>query len=128
MPAVAASAALTYARNTTARPQPRSPASRSGVTVMHHTLEDTSLFTGLRRLDGRLTAVTGRLTEEHHVIAGLLSRVDAALVALVTDPVRGMPAVRAAVDLLTDALLSHLSYEEHQILEPLARLGPAIYG
>lgn len=34
----------------------------------------------------------------------------------------------AAVDLLTDALLSHLSYEEHQILEPLARLGPAIYG
>jgi hypothetical protein len=95
---------------------------------LHHTLEDTSLFTGLRRLDGQLAAVTGRLTEEHHVIAGLLSRVDAALVALVTDPVRGMPAVRAAVDLLTDALLSHLSYEEHQILEPLARLGPAIYG
>jgi hypothetical protein len=95
---------------------------------LHHTLEDTSLFTGLRRLDGRLAPVTGRLTEEHHVIAGLLSRVDAALVALVTDPVRGMPAVRAAVDLLTDALLSHLSYEEHQILEPLARLGPAIYG
>jgi len=25
-------------------------------------------------------------------------------------------------------LLSRLSYEEHQILEPLARLGPAIYG
>jgi hemerythrin-like domain-containing protein len=95
---------------------------------LHHTLEDTSLFTGLRRLDGRLAAVTGRLTEEHHVIASLLSRVDAAPVALVTDPVRGMPAVRAAVDLLTDALLSHLSYEEHQILEPLARLGPAIYG
>jgi len=95
---------------------------------LHHTLEDTSLFTGLRRLDGRLAPVTGRLSEEHHVIAGLLSRVDAALVALVTDPVRGMPAVRAAVDLLTDALLSHLSYEEHQILEPLARLGPAIYG
>jgi len=95
---------------------------------LHHTLEDTSLFAGLRRLDSRLEPVTGRLTEEHHVIAGLLSRVDAALVALVTDPVRGMPAVRAAVDLLTDALLSHLSYEEHQILEPLARLGPAIYG
>lgn len=62
------------------------------------------------------------------MIAGLLSRVDEALVALVTDPVRGMPAVRAGVDLLTDALLSHLSYEEQQILEPLARLGPALYG
>jgi len=95
---------------------------------LHHTIEDTSLFTGLRRLDGRLAPVTVRLSEEHHVIAGLLSRVDAALVALVTDPVRGMPAVGAAVDLLTDALLSHLSYEEQQLLEPLARLGPSIYG
>jgi hypothetical protein len=38
-----------------------------------------------------------------------------------------LPAVSGG-DLLTDALLSHLSYEEHQILEPLARLGPAIYG
>ena len=98
------------------------------VVGLHHTIEDTSLFTGLRRLDGRLAPVTERLTEEHHVIAGLLSRVDAALVALVTDPVRGMPAVQAAVDVLTDALLSHLSYEEQQILEPLARLGSAIYG
>jgi alkanesulfonate monooxygenase SsuD/methylene tetrahydromethanopterin reductase-like flavin-dependent oxidoreductase (luciferase family) len=95
---------------------------------LHHTIEDTSLFPGLRRLDSRLAPVTERLHEEHEVIAGLLSRVDAALVSLVTDPVRGMPAVRAAVDLLTDALLSHLSWEEHQLLEPLARFGPALYG
>ena len=40
----------------------------------------------------------------------------------------GIPAVQAAADVLTDALLSHLSYEEQQILEPLARLGSAIYG
>jgi hypothetical protein len=32
------------------------------------------------------------------------------------------------VDLLTDTLLSHLSYEEHQLLEPLARFCPALYG
>ncbi len=51
-----------------------------------------------------------------------------ALIAPVTNPVRGMPSVEAAVDLLTDALLSHLSYEEHQLLEPLARFGPALYG
>jgi len=95
---------------------------------LHHTLEDTSLFTGLGRLDSRLSPVTARLHEEHEVIAGLLARVDSALVSLVTDPVRGMPLVRAAVDLLTDALLSHLSYEEHQLLEPLARFGPALYG
>jgi alkanesulfonate monooxygenase SsuD/methylene tetrahydromethanopterin reductase-like flavin-dependent oxidoreductase (luciferase family) len=94
---------------------------------LHHTLEDTALFPGLNRLDARLTPVTKRLHEEHEVIAGLLARVDAALVALVTDPVRGMPSVQAVVDLLTDALLSHLSYEEHQLLEPLARFGPVLY-
>jgi hypothetical protein len=31
--------------------------------------------------------------------------------------------LQAAIDLLTDALLSHLSYEEHELVEPLARLG-----
>jgi alkanesulfonate monooxygenase SsuD/methylene tetrahydromethanopterin reductase-like flavin-dependent oxidoreductase (luciferase family) len=95
---------------------------------LHHTIETTQLFPGLSRLDGRLAPVTARLDAEHEIIAGLLSRVDAALVALVTDPVRGMPAVQAAIDLLSDALLSHLSYEEHQLLEPLARFGPALYG
>jgi alkanesulfonate monooxygenase SsuD/methylene tetrahydromethanopterin reductase-like flavin-dependent oxidoreductase (luciferase family) len=94
---------------------------------LHHTLESTALFPGLSRLDSRLTPVTTRLHNEHEAIAGLLERVDAALVALVTDPVRAMASVRAAVDLLTDALLSHLSYEEHQLLEPLARFGPQLY-
>ena len=35
--------------------------------------------------------------------------------------------VQAAVDLLTDALLSHLSYEERELVEPLARLGPRVF-
>jgi hypothetical protein len=95
---------------------------------LHHTLEDTSMFPGLSRMDSRLAPVVGRLRSEHEAIAGVLSRVDAALVAMVTDPSAGMPALRAATDLLTDALLSHLSYEEHQLLAPLARFGPAIYG
>jgi len=30
--------------------------------------------------------------------------------------------VQAAVDLLSDTLLSHLSYEERELVEPLARL------
>jgi len=94
---------------------------------LHHTLESTALFPGLARLDSRLAPVTARLHAEHEVIAGVLNRVDSALVSLVTDPVRGMRIVRAAVDLLTDALLSHLSYEEYQLLEPLARFGPALY-
>ena len=95
---------------------------------LHHTLEDTALFPGLSRMDSRLAPVVDRLHSEHEAIAGVLSRIDAALVAMVTDPVTGMPALRAATDLLTDALLSHLSYEEHQLLAPLARFGAALYG
>jgi hypothetical protein len=39
-----------------------------------------------------------------------------------------MLELRSAVDLLTDTLLSHLSYEEGELVEPLGRLGPALYG
>ena len=93
----------------------------------HHTIEDQALFPGLRSLDRRLTPVVDRLHAEHLMIAGVLERVDTALVALVTLPVAGMPELRAAVDLLTDTLLSHLSYEEGELVEPLGRLGPALY-
>ncbi len=34
-----------------------------------------------------------------------------------------MKEVRASVDLLTDAMVSHLSYEERELVEPLARFG-----
>jgi alkanesulfonate monooxygenase SsuD/methylene tetrahydromethanopterin reductase-like flavin-dependent oxidoreductase (luciferase family) len=95
---------------------------------MHHTLEDQAMFPGLRSLDGRLAPVVDRLHSEHVAIAGVLARVDAALVALVTSPQAGMPELRAAADLLTDTLLSHLSYEERELVEPLGRLGPALYG
>jgi hypothetical protein len=45
-----------------------------------------------------------------------------ALVALVTAP-DGPAQLRAAIDLLADALASHLSYEERELVEPQARLG-----
>ena len=57
------------------------------------------------------------------MIAELLERVDAAMVAIVASQPDGMARVRAVVDLLTDALVSHLSYEERELVEPLARLG-----
>ena len=94
----------------------------------HHTIEDQSLFPGLRSLDKRLAPVVDRLHAEHLVIAGVLERVDGALVALVTSPATGMSALRSATDLLTDTLLSHLSYEEGELVEPLGRLGQALYG
>ncbi|HEX8496034.1 MAG TPA: hemerythrin domain-containing protein [Actinomycetales bacterium] len=89
----------------------------------HHTIEDTSMFPQLRHADRRLEPVIDRLQLEHEVIHEVLEDVDRALVALVAAPVAGLPGLRAAVDLLSDALLSHLSYEERELVEPLARLG-----
>ncbi|MDG4809672.1 LLM class flavin-dependent oxidoreductase [Micromonospora sp. WMMD1120] len=92
------------------------------IVTTHHTLEDQSLFPWLRARDPRLRPVVDRLEHEHHVIHDVLEGVDRALVAYVgsTD---GLAELRAAVDLLSDALLSHLSYEERELVEPLARLG-----
>ncbi|MEV6924974.1 LLM class flavin-dependent oxidoreductase [Dactylosporangium sp. NPDC051485] len=90
------------------------------VVTTHHTIEDVSLFPRLRAADPRLVPVVDRLEAEHHVIAEVLERVDAALVAMVTDP-EGIARVQEAVDLLTDTLLSHLAYEERELIEPLSR-------
>ncbi len=92
--------------------------------TMHHSIEDTSFFPQVRRADPRLGPVLDRLSEEHRVIHEVLDRVDAALVATVSDP-KGIAELGDAVDLLTDTLLSHLSYEERELVEPLARLGIA---
>jgi iron-sulfur cluster repair protein YtfE (RIC family) len=89
----------------------------------HHTLEDRSVFPHLRRSDEGLGPVIDRLEEEHEQIADLLERVDRALVALVAAEEDGIEGVGAAMDLLTDALLSHFSYEERELVEPLARHG-----
>jgi len=94
-----------------------------GNVTRHHTLEDRSVFPHLRRGDARLAAVLDRLGEEHEAIAEILERVDEALIDLVSSEPEGMAELRAAVDLLTDAMNSHFSYEERELTEPLARLG-----
>lgn len=85
----------------------------------HHTLEDQAMFPGLRRTDQRLGPVLDRLADEHRIIHDLLGRLDAALVDFVAG--EGDAALRRMVDQLSDALLSHLSYEERELSEPLAR-------
>ncbi|MEV4279124.1 LLM class flavin-dependent oxidoreductase [Actinoplanes xinjiangensis] len=92
------------------------------IVTTHHTIEDRSLFPHLRRSDPRLAKVVDRLEQEHHVIHEVLEGVDKALVTLVSAP-DGLPALREAVNLLSDTLLSHLAYEERELVEPLARLG-----
>jgi hemerythrin-like domain-containing protein len=89
----------------------------------HHVLEDRSVFPHLRSREPGLGPVIDRLEEEHEQIADLLDRVDAALVALVAAEEDGIDRVGRAMDLLTDALLSHFSYEERELVEPLARFG-----
>jgi alkanesulfonate monooxygenase SsuD/methylene tetrahydromethanopterin reductase-like flavin-dependent oxidoreductase (luciferase family)/hemerythrin-like domain-containing protein len=92
------------------------------VVTTHHTMEDVGVFPHLRHAMPKLAPVVDRLEQEHHAIHEVLEGVDRALVALVSEP-DGMKSLRAAVDLLTDSLLSHLSYEERELVEPLARLG-----
>ncbi|XVX20474.1 LLM class flavin-dependent oxidoreductase [Actinomycetota bacterium] len=97
------------------------------VVTGHHTLEDRSIFPHLRRSDPHLIDVIDRLEDEHHVIADVLEQVDQALVGLVgvepKDVGERLEALASAVDLLTDTLLSHLAYEERELIHPLARYG-----
>jgi hemerythrin-like domain-containing protein len=93
----------------------------------HHTLEDRSMFNFLRHRDPDAGPVVDRLAEEHEVIADVLEQVDRALVGLVAaeprDATERLELLSGAVDLLTDTLLSHLSYEETELLHPLAQHG-----
>ncbi len=97
------------------------------VVTGHHTLEDRSMFGHLRTRDPASAPVVDRLAEEHEVIADVLEQVDRALVGLVSaEPARAGAALEelsGTVDLLTDTLLSHLSYEERELLHPLATVG-----
>jgi hemerythrin-like domain-containing protein len=86
-------------------------------------LEDRSVFPHLRRREAALGPVIDRLEEEHEQIAELLEHVDQALVALVAAEEDGIDRVGRAMDLLTDALLSHFAYEERELVPPLDRHG-----
>jgi hypothetical protein len=88
----------------------------------HHELEDGAVFPHLRDADAGLAPVLDRLEDEHRVIHGIVERVDRALVDLVGNP-DDFAELREAVDVLTDAMLSHLAYEERQLVDPLARHG-----
>ncbi len=93
----------------------------------HHTLEDRSMFSYLRAVDPQAAPVVDRLAEEHVVIHDVLEEVDRGLVQLVAaEPagaVAALDAFATHVDVLTDALLSHLAYEERELLHPLATHG-----
>ena len=90
----------------------------------HHSLEDASVFSHLRRAEPDAVPVLDRLSAEHVVIHHLLDDVDRVLVALVQDGGgEALDAVEEALQTLGDRLLSHLAYEERELHGPLARHG-----
>ncbi len=92
------------------------------VVTHHHGLEDAAVFPRLRARERELSPVLDRLQEEHRVIHQVLDSVDRALVAFIGSP-GDLTELQEAADLLSDTLLSHLAYEERELLEPLARYG-----
>jgi hemerythrin-like domain-containing protein len=88
----------------------------------HHTREDVAIFPHLRRADPALAPVLDRLDAEHLVIHDVLEELDKALIGLVQDPTAFGP-IDDAIASLSDTLLSHLAYEERELIEPLVRLG-----
>jgi hypothetical protein len=80
------------------------------------------MFPHLTRREPQLKPVIDRLTEEHLVIHDAIQEVDRALTEHMTSP-ENHHGIQSAIDYLTDALLSHLAYEEQELVEPLARLG-----
>ena len=88
----------------------------------HHMLEDEAVFPHLRASEADLGPVLDRLADEHKIIHQVLNDVDQALVDHLRNPA-DLAGLQQAVDILTDTLLSHLAYEEAQLVEPLARHG-----
>jgi alkanesulfonate monooxygenase SsuD/methylene tetrahydromethanopterin reductase-like flavin-dependent oxidoreductase (luciferase family) len=90
--------------------------------TQHHGLEDGQVFPHLRRADPGLAPVIDRLEQEHVVIHEVIEGVDQALIDLVRSD-GDFTALQAAMDRLSETLLSHLAYEEEQLVEPLSRYG-----
>jgi hypothetical protein len=90
--------------------------------TQHHSMESGGIFPYLRSSDQGLVAVLDRLDQEHQVIHDVLEAVDQALVGLAQRP-DDLSGIQEAVDVLTDTLLSHLAYEERELIGPLSRFG-----
>lgn len=91
------------------------------VVETHHLIEDRRMFVDIATADPTLQPVIDRLSEEHRVIHDILERLVDRLVALY-DGSAAVEDVAGGVRELQAALLSHLDYEEEELLEPIGRL------
>lgn len=93
----------------------------NGVTHHHH-LEDEGIFPHLRKSDEALGPVLDRLGAEHLEIHDAIEAVDTALVRHMNEPT-DFEGIESALEVLSNTLLTHFSYEEEQLVEPLSRHG-----
>ena len=63
-----------------------------------------------------------RLAEEHLEIHDAIEAVDTALVRHMNEPT-DFSGIEQAIEALSEALLTHFTYEEEQLVEPLSRHG-----
>lgn len=91
------------------------------IVTMHHTIETQHLFPMMGALEPSLQPVLDRLTAEHETIHEVLVTLDGLLLHMINDST-GAAAVAAEARRLQTALLSHLAYEETELLDPLGRL------
>jgi hemerythrin-like domain-containing protein len=91
------------------------------IVTMHHTIESRYVFPDMATLEPTLQPVLTRLHEEHEVVHEILVSLDGLLVRMINDN-DGATAVAAEARRLQAALLSHLGYEEEELLDPLGRL------
>ena len=94
----------------------------------HHTLEDRSMFAFLRQRDpdaapGGRPAGRGARGDRRRARAGRPRPGRAGRRRAARGERTAWRSSPSAVDLLTDTLLSHLSYEERELLHPLAQHG-----
>jgi hypothetical protein len=108
-------------------------ASYCRIVTIHHAVEDTHMFPGLAAVAPSLQSVLDRLEAEHLVIAEVLERFDRALVDLVRETdgsavpsSAGTAEINALAGELGDVLLSHLAYEEDELMEGLALMPRSI--
>jgi hemerythrin-like domain-containing protein len=93
------------------------------VVAVHHRIEDQAMFVELADADPELRPVLDRLSEEHHLIHDSLVALDTALVAMIAGEDGALARVAAAATALQAGLLSHLDYEERELLGPIGRIG-----
>jgi hypothetical protein len=91
------------------------------IVTMHHTIETQYLFPNLGGLEATLQPVLDQLNAEHEIIHEILVRLDSLLLSMINDHT-GATAVAAEARALQTALVSHLAYEENELLDPLGRL------